>query len=75
MQSLMKSPDGLLGNVSLGSLSSAFDDAVRGSILAEVEKLPRHAQVFVSALAFEEDGDSDKEEAPAPATDRRLPQD
>ena len=33
--------DMVLGDVSLGSLSSAFDDAVRGSILAEVEKLPQ----------------------------------
>jgi hypothetical protein len=55
--------DMVLGNVSLGSLSSAFGETVRGSILTEVEKLPRHAQVFLSALAFEEEGDSDKEDA------------
>lgn len=49
-------------DVRLGSLSGGFDDVVRGSILTEVEKLPRHAQVFLSALAFAENAESDKEE-------------
>jgi len=50
-------------DVRLGSLSSVFDDVVRASIQTEVEKLPRHALVFLSALAFEEDADSDDEES------------
>lgn len=52
-----------LDDVRLGSLSSAFDDVVRASIQTEVEKLPRHALVFLSAQAFEEDADSDDEES------------
>lgn len=50
-------------DVRLGSLSGAFDDVVRASIQTEVEKLPRHALVFLSAQAFEEDADSDGEES------------
>jgi hypothetical protein len=50
-------------DVRLGSLSGAFDDVVRASIQTEVEKLPRHALVFLSAQAFEEDADSDDEES------------
>lgn len=50
-------------DVRLGSLSSAFDDVVRATIQTEVEKLPRHALVFLSAQAFEEDADSDDEES------------
>ena len=50
-------------DVRLGSLSGAFDDLVRASIQTEVEKLPKHALVFLSAQAFEEDADSDEEEA------------
>jgi hypothetical protein len=51
--------DMVIENVNLGSLSSGFDDVARGYIQTEVEKLPRHAQVFLSALAFEKD---DREE-------------
>ena len=47
-------------DVRLGSLSGAFDDLVRSAILKEVEKLPRHGQVFLSALACEEDSNCDK---------------
>lgn len=47
----------------LGSLSGAFDDLVRATIQTEVEKLPKHALVFLSAQAFEEDADNDEEEA------------
>lgn len=50
-------------DVRLGSLSGAFDDLVRASIQSEVEKLPKHALVFLSAQAFEEDADCDEEEA------------
>jgi hypothetical protein len=50
-------------DVRLGSLSGAFEDVVRASIQTEVEKLPRHALVFLSAQAFEEDDDSDEEES------------
>lgn len=50
-------------DVRLGSLSGTFDDLVRASIQTEVEKLPKHALVFLSVQAFEEDADSDEEEA------------
>lgn len=50
-------------DVRLGSLSGAFEDVVRASIQTEVEKLPKHALVFLSAQAFEEDDDSDEEES------------
>ncbi|HEV7434612.1 MAG TPA: hypothetical protein VGO22_07050 [Pseudorhizobium sp.] len=49
-------------DVRLGSLSSAFEDVVRASIQTEVEKLPRHALVFLSARAFEEDDDNEEDE-------------
>ena len=49
-------------DVRLGSLSGTFEDVVRASIQTEVEKLPKHALVFLSAQAFEEDDDSDEEE-------------
>ncbi len=48
-------------DVRLGSLSGAFDNVVHASIQNEVEKLPWHALVFLSAQAFEEDADSDEE--------------
>lgn len=41
------------GALQLGSLSGAFDDVIRGSILHEVEKLPRHTQILLSARAYE----------------------
>lgn len=50
-------------DVRLGSLSGAFEDVVRASIQSEVDKLPRHALVFLSAQAFAEDTDSDEEES------------
>ncbi len=49
-------------DVRLGSLSGAFDDVVRAWIQTEVEKLPKHTLVFLSALAFEEDDNSEEEE-------------
>lgn len=49
-------------DVRLGSLSGAFEDVLRVSVQTEVEKLPRHALVFLSAQAFEEDDDSDEDE-------------
>ena len=51
-----------IGDVNLGSLSDAFAGIVRASIAAEVEKLPKHAQIFLSALAFDEDAGSDEQE-------------
>ena len=42
-----------LCDVPLGSLLGAFDGIVRGSIQSEVEKLPKHAQIFLSALAID----------------------
>jgi hypothetical protein len=58
---LLGAPDDdmVIENLNLGSLSTAFDDVGRGYIQTEVEKLPQHAQVFLSALAFEKD---DREE-------------
>jgi hypothetical protein len=50
-------------NIRLGSLSSAFEDVVSGSILTEVEKLPEHLKVFLSALAFKEDDDRDEDDS------------
>ncbi len=52
----------IIGNTDFGSISAAFDGLLEAHVLAEVEKLPKHAQVFLSALAFEEDDDSDEEE-------------
>ena len=49
--------------VRLGSLSGALDDMVRAVAQAEIEKLPRHALVFLSANAVEQDGDGDQDEA------------
>jgi len=48
-------------NVRVGSLSGAFDGMVRAVIEAEIEKLPRHAQVFLSAKAFEDDRDMNED--------------
>jgi hypothetical protein len=44
-----------LGNATDMSLAGTFDELVRAAIQSEVEKLPRHAKVFLSALASEED--------------------
>jgi hypothetical protein len=54
--------DMFLDDACLGSLSGAFEDVVRASIQTKVEKLPRHALVFLSAQAFEEE-DSDEDES------------
>jgi hypothetical protein len=48
-------------DVRLGSLSGAFAGMVRAVIEAEIEKLPRHIQVFLSAKAIEDDFDMDKD--------------
>lgn len=45
-------------DVRLGSLSGAFDDVLSATIQTEVEKLPKHALIFLSARAFEEHADS-----------------
>lgn len=51
------------GDVRLGSLSAAWDETLRATVQAELEKLPRHTMVFLSALAFEQsDGDEDAED-------------
>ncbi|QXI66094.1 hypothetical protein CP157_03886 (plasmid) [Paracoccus marcusii] len=47
-------------DVRLGSLSSAFDGMLRAVIEAEIETLPHHAQVFLSAKAIEGDLDMDE---------------
>lgn len=64
--SLQEGPfDDVMGwdNVGLVSLSDSFNDVVRASIETEVEKLPSHALVVLSAKAFEEHGDGDEEES------------
>jgi hypothetical protein len=43
-------------------MSDAFDGLLHDIILAEVEKLPNHAQVFLSALGFEQDIGRDKKD-------------
>lgn len=48
-------------DVRLGSLSGAFEGMVRAVIEAEIEKRPRHAQVFLSAKAIEDDLDMDED--------------
>lgn len=50
-------------DVRIGSLSDAFGGLARASIETELEKLPQHALVFLSALALEEDVDRDGEES------------
>jgi hypothetical protein len=52
----------IIGDTNLGSLSGAFGSLMQANILAEIEKLPEHAQIFLSALSFEEDADRDEEE-------------
>ena len=52
----------IIVDTNFGSLSDAFEDLLQGTILAEVEKLPKHAQTFLSAIAFAEDPDSDQDE-------------
>ena len=52
-----------LGGVRLGSLSGNWDKTVRAFVSGEVEKLPKHALIFLSAHAFDEDGDSDENES------------
>jgi hypothetical protein len=39
----------------IGSFSNAFDDVATACAHQQVEKLPKHAQIFCSARAFEED--------------------
>lgn len=51
------------GDVRIGSISNAFEDLVRGSIQTEVEKRAKHALIFLSAKAIEEDDDIDEEDA------------
>ena len=51
------------GGMRFGSLSNAFEEVVRGAIQAEVEKRPKHALVFLSVKAIEEDADINQEEA------------
>ena len=48
-------------DVQLGSLSGAFEGMVRAVIEAEIEKLPRYAQVFLSAKAIENDLDREED--------------
>jgi hypothetical protein len=52
----------IIDDTNCGSISDAFDGLLQANILAEVEKLPKHGQIFLSTFAFEEDVDSDEEE-------------
>jgi hypothetical protein len=52
-----------VGGLSLGSVSGNWGDTVLAFVQSEVEKLPRYAQTFLSARAFEEGIDSDEVEA------------
>src|SRR5579871_148744 len=45
----------IIEHANLGSLSGGFDGLLQAHIMTEVEKLPKHAQIFLSAVAFEED--------------------
>jgi hypothetical protein len=47
--------------VRLGSLSGNWDDTVRAFVSGEVEKLPKHALIFLSAHAFENGSNIDEE--------------
>jgi len=49
-------------DVSLGSMSSAFNDLVFTLALTEIENLPKHLLVFLSALAFDRDDDLSAED-------------
>lgn len=49
-------------DVNFGSFSDAFDDLLRAVIHSEVEKLPKHTQIFLSTRAYEADVDCDEEE-------------
>jgi hypothetical protein len=49
-------------DVSLGSISNAFDEMVRACVVTELEKLPKYALVFLSARAFNEDVDHNEDE-------------
>jgi hypothetical protein len=51
-----------LDNTDFGTLSGAFEDILRAVILAEVERLPKHAQILLTTLAIEEDSKSDEVE-------------
>ena len=46
--------------VRLGSLSGNWDNTIRAFGSSEVEKLPQHALIFLSAYALKEDADSDE---------------
>ena len=49
--------------VRLGSLSGNWDETVRAFVSGEVEKLPKHVLIFLSAHAFCEDVDNDENES------------
>jgi hypothetical protein len=45
-----------------GSVSDAWENLFRDTVQSELQKLPKHVMIFLSALAFEEDVDGDAEE-------------
>ncbi len=48
-------------DVRLGSLSGAFDEMVRILIEVEIDRLPHHAQVFLSSKAIDDDFDMEED--------------
>lgn len=48
-------------DVRLGSLSGAFDEMVRMLIEVEIDRLPHHAQVFLSSKAIDDDFDMEED--------------
>jgi hypothetical protein len=52
----------IIDATNFGSLSDGFDDLVHALIVAEIERLSSHQQIFLSALAFAEDADMDEED-------------
>ncbi|CAJ0860759.1 hypothetical protein AMST5_01331 [freshwater sediment metagenome] len=51
-----------IDGVGFGSVSDAWEAQLRGMVQSELQKLPKHAMAFLSALAFEEEVDGDAEE-------------
>lgn len=52
-----------LGGLGLGSLSDNWDEPLGALVSGELEKLPEHALIFLSAYAFEGDCERDENES------------
>lgn len=53
----------MIGAINYGSIFDGFASFLHAFILAEVEKLPEHRQIFMSALAFEDDVNIDEDKS------------